>query len=73
MVVDISSKKYDNLKMKRNRENIILNISGDDELKEIEEFKKKNKKYLAARHETDRHIKVTESVQRNLVLPRKPK
>lgn len=27
--------------------------------KEIEEFKKKNKKYLAARHETDKHIKVT--------------
>ena len=45
--------------MKINRENKMLNITGDDEFKEIEEFKKKNKKYLAARHKTDQHIRVT--------------
>ena len=29
------------------------------EAKEEKEFKKKNKKYLTARHETDKYVKVT--------------
>jgi len=40
----------------------MLNILGDDEVKAIKEekeFKKKNKKYLAARHKTDKYIRVT--------------
>jgi len=49
--------------MEINRENRMLNIPSNNEFtiieKEIEEFKKKNKKYLAARHETDKQIKVT--------------
>lgn len=48
--------------MKINKENKILNITGNDELKETieeKEFKKKNKKYLAARHETDQNIRIT--------------
>jgi hypothetical protein len=55
------------LKMKINRENKMLNIPSNNEVaiteKEIKEFKKKNKKYLAARHETDKHIKVTKPGQ----------
>ena len=39
--------------------------------KEIEEFKKKNKKYLAARHDTDKHIKVTKPGQNKPVFENK--
>lgn len=38
---------------------------------EIEEFKKKNKKYLAARYETDKHIKVTRPNQDESVIEEK--
>ena len=54
----------------------MLNIFGDDELKETKkekEFKKKNKKYLAARHETDQYIKVTRPGSKKPVLNGKPK
>ena len=58
--------------MKINRENRMLNIPSNNEVtiteKEIEEFKKKNKKYLAARHETDKHIKVTRPGQNETIL-----
>ena len=37
-------------------------------IKEEKEFKKKNKKYLAARNETDKHIKVTRPGQDEPVL-----
>ncbi len=43
------------------------------EVKEEKEFKKKNAKYLAARHETDQHILVTQSGQKKPVLDGKPK
>jgi len=36
--------------------------------KAIEEYKKKNKKYLAARHETDKHMLVTRPGQKKPVL-----
>ena len=41
--------------------------------KEVEEFKKKNKKYLAARHETDLYIRVTRPGSKKPVLDGKPK
>ena len=41
--------------------------------KEIKEFKKKYKKYLAARHETDKHIKVTRPGQDKSVIEEKSK
>ena len=41
--------------------------------KEIKEFKKKNKKYLAARHETDKHIKVTRPSQDKSAIEEKSK
>ena len=63
--------------MKINRENRMLNIPSNNEVtiteKEIEEFKKKNKKYLAARHETDKHIKVTRPGQDKSVIEEKSK
>ena len=58
-------------KIKINGEYEMLNMLGDDELKETieeKEFKKKNKKYLSARHETDKHIKVTRPGQGEPVL-----
>ena len=36
--------------------------------KEIEEFKKKNKKYLAARYETDKYIRLTRPGQNEPIL-----
>lgn len=45
----------------------MLNIPSNNEVttteKDIEEFKKKNKKYLTARHETDKHIRVVSTRQ----------
>jgi len=41
--------------------------------KEIKEFKEKNKKYLAARHETDKHMIVTRPGQKKPVLDYKTK
>ena len=41
--------------------------------KEVEEFKKKNAKYLAARHETDQYIRVTRPGNKKPVLDGKPK
>lgn len=51
------------LKIKINSENRMLNIPSNNKVtkteKEIEKFK--NKKYLAARHETDKHIRFIKS------------
>ena len=62
--------------MKINRENRMLNMPSNNEVtiteKEIEKFKRENKKYLAARHETDKHIKVTRTGQDKLILKDKP-
>ena len=41
--------------------------------KEIEEFKKKKAKYLAARHETDQNIQVTRPGSKKPALDGKPK
>ena len=55
--------------MEINRENRMLNIPSNNEVtiteKEIKEFKKKNKKYLAARHKTDKHIRVIRPENKN--------
>lgn len=41
--------------------------------KEIEEFKKENKKYIAARHKSDTNILVTRPGKKKPVLEGKPK
>ena len=43
------------------------------ETKEEKEFKNKNKKYLTARHETDKYVKVTRPGNKKPILDGKPK
>ena len=65
---------YDNLENKNGAYKTI-NIL-DNELMAIKsekEFKKKYKKYLAARHETDQYIRVTRPGNKKPVLDGKPK
>ena len=63
-------------KIKINGEYEMLNMLGDDELKETKEekeFKKKHKKYLAARRKTDQYVKVTRPGNKEPVLNGKPR
>ena len=63
-------------KIKINGEYEMLNILSDDELKETKEekeFKKKHKKWLAARRKTDRYITVTRPGVKKPIFVGKPK
>jgi len=58
-----------NFSNKNNGSYKMLNINDNDEFKEVEkDFKRGNKKYLAARHETDKHIRVIKSENSRIFL-----
>ena len=63
-------------KIKINGEYKMLNMLSDDELKVIKEekeFKKKHKKYLAARRKTDQYVKVTRPGNKKPIFEGKPR